>query len=55
MELPKEINLTAQEDFRAPDELADVINEYLCEKFGVCPEMYSYEIKLHDIVFDLNE
>ena len=55
-ELPTEINLTGDDsNFRCPDEVIDIINEYLCDEYGVCPRSYNYEIKVSYIDWDTDE
>lgn len=54
--LPTELNLTgADSSFRCPDEVIEIINDYLADEYGLCVESYNYEIKLSDIVWDTSE
>lgn len=54
--LPTEINITARKDFelseRTMDSLADDVNEYLSEKYGVLNGGWSFEIKISDILWE---
>ena len=54
--LPTELNLTgADSNFRCPDEVIEIINDYLADEYDSCVESYNYEIKLSDIVWDTSE
>lgn len=54
--LPTELNLTgADSNFRCPDEVIEIINDYLADEYGLCVKSYDYEIKLSDIVWDTSE
>lgn len=54
--LPIDLDITAEEDFRPSnavmDGLAEEINEYLASKYGRCVNSYSYSIKLYSIDWD---
>ena len=50
-ELPTDIDLTGDKDFRTPDNFMNSVNEFLCDKYGQVPMAYDYEIKITDIMW----
>lgn len=48
-ELPDEVDLTNEDDWKTPDQLSEAINEYLYDSYGVVPSSYGLEITLTDI------
>lgn len=53
--LPTDMIITNEDKFRPSDEFVNEINEFLCDEYGLCPESYSYEVRVSNISWDTSE
>ena len=53
--LPIDLDLTDEDDYKLPDQVYDSIDEYLSDKYGYCPSGYGLTIKIESIDWDVEE